>query len=231
VIVLGSAFLLWQRRAPAHARQAKPPSPPPLPISTVAARTGDIGIYVNALGTITPVYTVTVKSRVDGQLMKVNYTEGQMVREGDLLVEIDSRPFEAQLLQSEGQYARDTALLENARLDVERYQAAFARNAVPKQTLDTQLAAVHQYEGAVKYDQGLINSAKVQIAYCHITSPISGRVGLRLVDPGNIVHASDTTPLAVITQLQPITVVFNVAEDNLPEIQSQLRQGQKLAVD
>ncbi len=200
-------------------------------VTTVTARQGDIGTYVNALGVVTPVYTVSVKSRVDGQLVSVKYQEGQMVRAGDPLVDIDPAPFEAALEQAEGQLARDSALLENARLDLERYREAYAKNAVPKQQLDTQGATVRQYEGAVKLDQGQVDNAKVQLGYCHITAPIEGRVGLRLVDPGNIVHASDASPLVVITQLRPITVIFSVAEDYLPQIQKQVREGHVLAVD
>ena len=200
-------------------------------VSTATAQKGDIGIYVTALGVVTPLNTVSVNSRVQGQIMKVNYQEGQLVHAGDPLVEIDPGPYQAALTQAEGQLDRDRALLENARLDLERYQEAFASNAIPKQQLDTQVATVHQYEGTVKLDQGQLDNAKVQLAYCHITAPISGRVGLRLVDAGNIVQANSTSPLLVITQLQPITVIFNVAEDELPQIQKQLRQGKQLVVD
>jgi multidrug efflux system membrane fusion protein len=209
--------------------------PPPITISTVTAQKGDMPIYVKGqemcIGTVTSLNTVSVKSRVDGQLVKVNYQEGQLVHEGDALVEIDPAPYQAALVQAEGQFIRDSALLENARLDLDRYKEAFAKNAIPKQQLDTQVATVHQYEGTVKLDQGMVDNAKVQLAYCHITAPISGRVGLRLVDAGNIVHAADTNPLVVITELQPITVEFNVAEDDLPQIQQQMRAGKKLAVD
>ena len=200
-------------------------------VSTATAQSGDIGIYVNALGVVTPLNTVSIVSRVQGQIMKVYYREGQLVRAGDPLVEIDSGPNQAALTQTEGQLARDTALLDDARLDLERYQEAFASNAIPKQQLDTQVATVHQYEGTVKLDQGQLANAKVQLAYCYINAPISGRVGLRLVDEGNIVQANSTSPLVVITQLQPITVIFNVAEDDLPQIQKQLRQGKQLVVD
>jgi multidrug efflux system membrane fusion protein len=154
-----------------------------------------------------------------------------MVRQGDVLAEIDPRPFQAQLTQAEGQYERDIALLENARIDLIRFQTAYSKNAIPKQQLDTQVATVHQLEGTVKNDQGLIEAAKVQLVYCKITSPISGRVGLRLVDPGNVVHATDTTGMLVITQLQPISVIFTAAEDNIPQIQKHLRNGSRLMVE
>ena len=231
-LLLGGAFLFFQRLETGKAKTNKPTSSPSaLAITTATAQEGNIGVYVNALGSVTPLYTVTVKSRVDGQLMSVNYREGQMVHQGDLLAEIDPRPFQAQLTQVEGQYERDKALLENANNDLNRYQMAYSKNAIPKQQLDTQQATVHQYEGIVKNDQGQIDNAKVQLGYCQITSPISGRVGLRLVDPGNIVHASDSNGMLVITQLQPISVLFSVAEDYLPQIEQQLRRGSRLSVD
>jgi multidrug efflux system membrane fusion protein len=233
LVVLGGLLILQHTLGgAAQASRTKTASgPPPVQVTTAVVRKGDVGIFVNALGAVTPLNTVMIRSRVDGQLMTVNYVEGQMVHAGDSLVEIDPRPYQAQLTQTEGQLARDQALLENARVDLERYQIAFSKNAIPKQQFDTQVATVHQYEGAVKLDQGQVDNANLQLTYAHITAPISGRVGLRPVDAGNIVHTTDTNPLAVITQLQPITVIFSVAEDYLPEIREQLLQGRTMAVE
>lgn len=214
-----------------QAPQGGPPSPQGVPVVVTAARQGDIGIYVSGLGTVTPLNTVTVKTRVDGQLMKVLYREGEIVKNGAVLAEIDSRPFEAQLTQAEGQMVRDQALLENARLDLKRYETLSRQDSIAQQLYDTQKSLVKQLEGTVKFDQGQIDSAKVQLVYCRITAPVAGRVGLRLVDPGNIVHASDTGGLVVITQLQPITVIFPIPEDSLPPVLKKLKTGERLPVE
>jgi membrane fusion protein, multidrug efflux system len=202
----------------------------PTMVSTTTAQKGDIGIYVNGLGAVTSLNTVSVNSRVEGQIMKVNFQEGQMVKAGEPLIEIDPGPNQASLLQAQGQLERDSATLQNAKLDLERYQEAFASNAIPKQQLDTQVATVQQDDGTVKLDQGQLDNAKLQLAYCYINAPISGRVGLRLVDSGNIVQAGSTN-LVVITQLEPISVIFSLAQNFLPEIQKQLRAGNTLTVD
>ncbi|HVT91673.1 MAG TPA: MdtA/MuxA family multidrug efflux RND transporter periplasmic adaptor subunit [Bryobacteraceae bacterium] len=195
------------------------------------AQRGDIPVYLNALGAVTPIYTVTVRSRVDGELVQVNYKEGEVVHKGDLLVQIDPRPYQVQLEQAEGQLIHDNALLKNARIDLERYKTLWAQDAIPQQQLATQEATVTQYEGTVKTDQAQIDNAKLQLVYCRITSPIDGRIGLRLVDPGNIVHASDSNGLLVITQIQPISVIFTIPEDNLPVIMQKYRAGARLEVD
>ena len=201
------------------------------PVVAAQAVTGNIGVYVTGLGAITPLSTVTVKSRVDGQLMTVYFKEGESVHQNDPLIEIDPRPYQAVVTQTEGQLTRDQALLDNARVDLTRYQTLLSQNAIPEQQLATQRALVAQYEGTVKNDQGLLDAARLNVTYCHITSPITGIVGLRLVDPGNIVHATDTNGMIVITQLQPISVIFPVAEDQLPPILQKIRAGQKLPVD
>jgi membrane fusion protein, multidrug efflux system len=220
-------------KSPAWADKQKNGTKPTPPISVVAlpAKKSDISVYLTGIGSVTPLNTVTVKSRVDGQLMEVLFREGQTVNRGQLLARIDPRPFQVLLTQAEGQMARDQALLQNARVDLQRYRDLWAQNSIPRQQMDTQEALVRQYVAAVKSDQGQIDSAKLQLTYSRITAPGSGRVGLRLVDSGNIVHASDTSGLVVITQLQPITVVFTIPEDSLPQIMRRVKAGEKLTVE
>ncbi len=226
------AVVLWQRSGSDSAAKAGGDAASrPVMVTTAVAHQGDIGIYLNALGTVTPVYTDMVTSRVQGEITQVYYREGQMVQKGDPLIEIDPRPYQAALTQAEGQLAHDQAVLKEAKIDLERYKQALDRNAIAKQQYDDQEQVVLQDEGTVKNDEGQLANAKVNLVYTHITAPIAGRVGLRLIDPGNIVQANSTTVLVVITQLQPITVIFSIAEDSLSQIQQQLRKGKKLTVD
>jgi multidrug efflux system membrane fusion protein len=204
---------------------------PPILISAATATSGDIGLYVKGLGTVTPLNTVSLTARVAGQIANVEYQEGQLVHVGDPLVAIDPAPFQAAVTQAEGQLARDQASLDLAKINLTRDRDLLNNGVISKQEFDTQNATNGQSEGAVKLDQGNLDQAKVNLAYCHITSPINGRVGLRLVDPGNIVQANGTTPLVVITQLQPISVEFNVAEDSVPEIVQAVRDGKQLTAD
>jgi len=232
VVVIIVIVAIWERRGgSSDAKASGGAASRPVLVSTATAHQGDIGIYLNALGTVTPVYTDMVTSRVQGEITQVYYREGQMVRKGDPLIEIDPRPYQAALTQTEGQLAHDQAVLTEAKIDLERYKQALNRNAIAKQQYDDQEQVVLQDEGTVKNDEGQLANAKVNLVYTHITAPIAGRVGLRLVDPGNIVQANSTTVLVVITQLQPITVIFSIAEDQLPQIQQQLRKGKKLTVD
>jgi multidrug efflux system membrane fusion protein len=232
-VVIVGAFIYYRHRQAASdaAAKAKASQPRAVPVDVATARKGDIGVYIQALGAVTPEYMVNITSRVQGQVMNVYYREGQMVRKGDPLLEIDPRPYQAALTQVQGQLEHDEAVLAEARIDLDRYQAAFSRNAIAKQQLDDQTQIVKQDEGTVKNDQGQVANAQVNLAYTRITSPIEGRVGLRLIDPGNMVQANGTTPLVVVTQLAPITVIFSVAEDYLAQIQQQLRKGSKLEVD
>jgi membrane fusion protein, multidrug efflux system len=238
LLLIGAGYLLSQRTSTSSAKQGdkrgkkgKKGLVGAVPVSIAKVRQGDLGIYITALGTVTPVYTVTLTSRVVGELVAIHYREGQMVHKGDLLAEIDARPYQATLTQAQGQLARDQAVLKNAYIDLDRYKMIYQQRAIPEQQLQTQEATVEQAEGTVKLDQGNLDAAKVNVAYARITAPIDGRVGLRLVDPGNIVQANGTTGLLTITQIQPITIVFTMAEDFLGEVTSQLRAGHRLQVD
>jgi membrane fusion protein, multidrug efflux system len=229
LLVAGALYLVFGRKEEPKARPV-----PQITITTATAQKGNIGVYQEAIGTVTPVYTASIFSQVTGVVFAVNYQEGQLVKKGDKLTDIDDRQYVATLLQAQGALERDENVLAQARMDLERYQAAWARNAVAKQILDDQEKLVRQGEGTVKNDQGTVQFDQLQVEYCHITAPISGRVGLRLVDPGNLVTAGTSTtsnPLVVITQIQPITVIFTLPEDSLGAVQAQLRKNVKLAVD
>jgi membrane fusion protein, multidrug efflux system len=202
-----------------------------IPITTATAQKGNIGVYLDSIGTVTPVYSDAITSQVNGLITAVHYKEGQLVHKGDPLIDIDARPYQATLEQAQGALERDQNLLGQAQMDLKRYQDAWARNAIAKQQMDDQAKIVLQDEGTVKNDEGTVHYDQVQVDFCHITSTIDGRVGLRLVDPGNVVQASSTNTLVVVTQLQPITVVFTIPEDNLGAVQGRLLKGAKLSVD
>lgn len=237
LLICGAGYLLSQR-SQSDAQQGAGKSGGgrrgaggPIPVSVAQVKLGNIGEYIDALGTVTPVYTVTVTSRVVGELVQVAYREGQIVQKGQLLAVIDPRPYEASLLQAQGQLARDQALLKNSMIDLDRYKTVFAQRAIPEQTLATQQAQVEENQGTVTVDKGQLESAQINVDYTHIKSPITGRVGLRTVDPGNIVAANGTSGIATVTQLQPITIIFTMAEDYINEVATQMRAGHSLRVD
>jgi multidrug efflux system membrane fusion protein len=215
----------------AAARRALASAKPSVSVTVATATKGNIGVYLGAIGTVTPVYTASITAQASGVLTAVHYSEGQLVRKGEALIDIDPRPYRAQLMQAEGALEHDTNVLAQARMDLDRYRAAWARNGIPKQLLDDQEKIVLQDQGTVKNDQGTVNYDQVQLSFCHITAPIAGRVGLRLVDPGNVVQATGATVLAVITQVQPTTVVFTLAEDSLGQVQARMRQMHTLPVE
>ncbi|WP_333647532.1 MdtA/MuxA family multidrug efflux RND transporter periplasmic adaptor subunit [Candidatus Binatus sp.] len=231
VAVVGLYFFIARSR-PDSSTQAPPDAVHTIvPVAAAPTKLGDMNQYISAIGTVTAYNTVTVKSRVDGQLDKVNFTEGQLVKAGDLLAEIDPRPYQVQLTQAEGTLAKDLASLENAKILLARDQELYNQKVLARQDLDNQQAAVGQYAGSIQSDKGAVDNAKLQLVYSRITSPITGRVGLRLVDAGNIIHATDATGLAVITQLQPIAVDFGIPADDLPRLQNAMKANSRLPVD
>jgi membrane fusion protein, multidrug efflux system len=236
-ILLGGGVLLSQRQSgpgsgsAARGQSGRRGGGGAIPVSIATVQKGNMGDYISAIGTVTSVYTVTVASRVVGSLTSVNYREGQIVHKGDLLAVIDPRPYQAAYLQAQGQLERDQAVLANARIDLDRYRMAFSQHAVPEQTLATQQATVNQDEGTVKVDRGTLDAAKVNVDYAEIRSPIDGRVGLRTVDPGNIVPANGTTGIVTITQLQPITIIFTIPEDDISRVVPEMQKGRKMRVD
>jgi multidrug efflux system membrane fusion protein len=239
VVIASGVYLVWQHEK-AAASGASPAATGRsgggsgsglIPVVAARAHKGDIDVYYTGLGSVTPILTVTVKSRIDGQLMSVRYKEGDLVKKGDPLAEIDPRPYQVQLTLAQGQLLKDQAALANAKIDLTRDQALFAKSLIPEQQVATQQALVSQDEGVVKTDQGQVDSANLNISYCHITADVTGRVGLRLVDPGNMVHASDANGLLVITQMQPISVVFTISEDQLQVVLKKMRAGPRLTVD
>ena len=233
VLIAGAVFISWR----IWSLQGQPQErggrgmDKTIPVATAKAVQGELKLFLSGLGTVTPANSVLVKSRVDGQLLRLHFKEGQTVKEGDLLAEIDPRPFQVQLAQAEGQLARDTALLKNAQIDLERYKTLWSQDSIAKQQVDAQEALVRQYEGTVKVDEGQVADAKLQLSYAKVTAPASGRVGLRQVDPGNIVHASDATGIVLITQVQPMHVIFTLPEDNLPRLVQKLNARQTIAID
>lgn len=234
LLLLALAFVLIFHHHEAAKKKAAALAARPTPgitVTSATAQKGNIGVYLDAIGTVTPVYTVSITSEVTGLIGTVHYQEGQLVEKGDALVDVDPRPYSATLLQAQGALERDEGVLAQARMDVERYRTARERNAIAQQILDDQEKLVLEDEGTVKNDRGIVQYDQVQVDFCHITAPIAGRVGLRLVDPGNVVQSAGTATLAVITQLDPTTVIFTIPQDSLGQVQARLGKGSQLAVD
>lgn len=247
IILGGAAYFFWGRNTPSAASQDTNSSQSSgkgrrgmsgaggansvMPVGVASATVADVRIYLSGLGSVLPEATAIVKSRVDGQLMKLHFKEGQMVKAGDLLAELDPRPYQVLVTQAEGQLGRDTALLKAAQIDLKRYQTLLAQDSIASQLVDTQAALVKQYVGTVQSDQGTLANARLQLLYSRVTAPISGRLGLRQVDLGNIVHASDTNGIVIITKLQPITAVFSIPEDNIPSVMKQIQAGKTLPAE
>ena len=229
--ILLAVVLIYRHEETANKAAATPRTPPGITITTATAQKGSIGVYLDSIGTVTPVYTDSITSEVTGLIEAVHFTEGQRVKKGDPLIDIDSRPFRATLLQAQGALERDQNLLAQGQMDLKRYQAALARDAIAEQVEADQEKVVKQQEGTVKNDEGVVQFDQVQVDFCHIVAPISGQVGLRLVDPGNVVQTAGTVTLAVITQLEPITVIMTIPEDSLGPVVSRLKKGAKLSVD
>src|SRR6516164_2648567 len=228
--IIAAAVWYWPRpeSQPKNAGRGQFGGPVPVALATVTK--GDMPVTLTGLGTVTPLATVTVKTQISGYLIEVAFQEGQMVKKGDFLAQIDPRPYQVALEQAEGQLAKDQALLKNAQLDLQRYNTLVAQNSIATQTRDTQVSLVAQYEATVKADQAQIDAQKLNLTYCRIVSPVTGRVGLRQVDAGNYVQNSDPNGIVVVTQLQPISVIFTVPEDKLPEVMKRVRAGAILAV-
>jgi multidrug efflux system membrane fusion protein len=228
LVVLIVAYFWRAHRAAMEA--ANKPAKPMIPVTAATSQRGDLNLFLTAIGTVTPLATTTVKTRVDGTVDKILYTEGQTVKQGQMLIQIDPRPFEVALTQAQGQYAKDLASFEVGRITYDRDKVLFSQGVIARQDLDNQQSTMDQARGAVESDKGAIDSANLNITYSKIIAPISGRIGLRLVDLGNLVHATDTTGLVVITQLQPITVVFSIPEDDIPKVVARMRAGLPMTV-
>ena len=231
LLVFGVGFWVVLHQKEATTAKAPRGGGGPVTVTTVTAQKGDIGVYLDGIGTVTPVYTSSITSQVNGIVTAVHYKEGQIVHKGDPLIDIDSRPYRATLMQAQGTLERDENVLAQAKMDLQRYHEAWDRRAIPKQQLDDQEKIVLQNQGTVKIDEGTVQYDQVQVSYCHIVAPITGKVGLRLVDPGNVVQSSGTTTLAVITQMSPITAIFTIPEDSLGPVQERLRNKAVLTVD